>query len=132
MSDEELELEDLPEEEQERVKRMLVKLMEMGIGAVHGDEEDGEPDAIVDCNPLLSSCKSACCTFLFALTKKEADEGNIEHDPKRPFFIKIQEDGYCAHLDRDTLKCLIWAERPVRCRKYDCRQDPELKDAAWL
>jgi hypothetical protein len=132
MSDEELELEDLPEEERERVKRMLVKLMEMGIGAVYGDEVDDQPDAAVDCGSMLGGCRSACCTFHFALTKKEAGEGNISHDPKRPFFIKIDEDGYCAHIERDTFKCLIWAVRPARCRKYDCRQDPELKDAAWL
>ncbi len=125
-------IEDLPPEEQERVKRMLVKLMELGIGAVYGDEDDGEAEALVDCDSMLGKCKSACCTFHFALTKEEADAGNIAHNPKRPFFVKREDDGYCTHMDRDTLRCLIWAERPARCRKYDCRKDPELKDAEWV
>jgi Fe-S-cluster containining protein len=28
------------------------------------------------------------------------------------------DDGWCAALDRDTLRCRIYAERPLLCREY--------------
>jgi Fe-S-cluster containining protein len=35
-------------------------------------------------------------------------------------------DGYCSHLDRKTYRCLIWEDRPERCRNYDCRKDSNI------
>lgn len=112
---------ELSPEERAYASRMLVRLMELGIGAVYADEEDGE-EAPVDCGERLGRCRAACCTLNFALTKGEVEEGSVAHDPKRPFFIKREEDGYCAHIERDTLRCRIWPRRPARCRKYDCRR----------
>ncbi|MGD2080614.1 MAG: YkgJ family cysteine cluster protein [Nitrospirota bacterium] len=132
MPEEELQLEDLPPEEREHVKRMLLKLMRMGIGAVYGEEDAEGGEALVDCEPRLERCRAACCAMNFALTKGEAEAGNIEHDAGRPFFIKRREDGYCSHLDRETLRCTVWALRPTYCRKYDCRSDSELEGAEWL
>lgn len=42
-------------------------------------------------------------------------------------------DGWCAALDRDTLRCRIYAQRPLICREFamggpDCRAER----AAWL
>ena len=28
------------------------------------------------------------------------------------------DDGWCAALDRDTMRCTIYARRPVLCREY--------------
>jgi Fe-S-cluster containining protein len=122
------ELEDLPPEEQERVKQMLIRLMELGIGAVYGDEGDSDESARVDCKDRLEHCRSVCCTFQFALTKKEVRAKKLIHNPERPFFIKRDKDGYCPHLERTTLRCSVWPDRPARCRKFDCRTDPEV----WL
>jgi Fe-S-cluster containining protein len=115
----------IPPEEQRRIKRMLERLMELGIGAVYADE-DGGREASVDCEARLPLCRAVCCTFHFALTKQEAREGRIAHNPRRPFFIKRDEDGYCPHMDRDTCRCSVWPHRPARCRNYDCREDPEV------
>jgi len=125
--------EDLPPEELARLRGMLERLMELGIGVVYGQEEEGGGDAAVDCGRRLALCRAACCTFHFALTREEARSGRIAHDPARPFFIKREADGYCAHMDRETLRCAIWSERPARCRRYDCRTDPDVwKDPAGL
>lgn len=121
---------ELSPEERAYVSRMLLRLMELGIGAVYGDEEEGEEAVPVDCGERLGQCRAVCCTLNFALTKREAEEGLIAHDPKRPFFIKRQEDGYCAHIDRGTLRCLLWPHRPARCRRYDCRTDPHISGDA--
>jgi Putative zinc- or iron-chelating domain len=37
-------------------------------------------------------------------------------------------DHYCAHLDRETHRCGVYAQRPIPCRGYDCRKDTRI----WL
>jgi Fe-S-cluster containining protein len=29
------------------------------------------------------------------------------------------DDGWCAALDRDTLRCRIYAQRPLICREFE-------------
>lgn len=116
----------LSDEEKDRLVRVMEKMLEMGICAVYGEEDEGVPDANVNCSSRIKDCKAVCCTFRFALTKDEVQKGFIKHDTKRPFFIARDKDGSCPHLDRSTLKCLIWSERPLRCRRYDCRDDSEI------
>lgn len=118
------ELPDIPEEEKRRIVSALIKMMEMGMGAVYGDEDDGIPDADVDCGALMSRCRAKCCTLTFALTRDEVEAGNIRYNLRRPYFIARDEDGYCPHLDRSTFRCSIWERRPLRCRRYSCTDDP--------
>ncbi len=112
----------LSEKERERLVAVMEKMLEMGIGAVYGVEENGA-DARIDCRSRIAECRARCCTYHFALTKKEVEKGHIRHNPQRPFFIARDTDGYCPHLNRTTLLCRIWSERPQRCRKYDCTKE---------
>lgn len=116
----------ISEDEKDRLVSIMIKTMEMGIGAVYGQEDDA-PDAIVDCRSRLPWCRAICCTFNFALTKDEVERELIEHDPDRPFFIAGEKDGYCSHIERGTLRCSVWSQRPMRCRKYDCTGDPDVR-----
>jgi len=116
----------IPEEELQRVLSAMMKTLEMGICVVYGDEDTETQDAVVNCDKHLSKCKSICCSFEFALTKEEVKRGHIKHDMKRPYFIAHHSDSYCHHLNRHTLKCDIWNERPIRCRKYSCSDDPQV------
>jgi hypothetical protein len=116
----------IPEDEKKRVVSALIKMMEMGMGAVYGDEDDDVPDAQVNCDALIDRCRAKCCTFTFALTKDEVAAGKIDHNRKRPFFIARDDDGYCPHLERDSMKCSVWEDRPLRCRRYDCTNDPHV------
>jgi Fe-S-cluster containining protein len=113
----------LSEEEKAYIKKMLERLMELGVGAVYGDEDDTEETVLMNCEENKKICRGICCSFIFALTKEEANKETIKWNPKRPFFIARDEDGYCPHLDRESLNCKIWGKRPERCRKYDCRKD---------
>jgi hypothetical protein len=111
------------EEERAYIKKMIERLMEKGFFVVYGDEADEEKNVLFDPGGRKELCKAICCSFVFALTKKEVDKGIIKWNPKRPYFIARDEDGYCPHLDRKSLLCKIWKDRPERCRKYDCRKD---------
>ena len=119
----------IPEEERAHLKKILEKFMELGIGAVYGDEDDEEEPIEYDHGGRIGVCRSICCSFIFALTKEEVKKGVIKWNPKRPYFIAREEkNGYCPHLDRKTLLCDIYGDRPLRCRKYDCRKDPSVWD----
>jgi hypothetical protein len=109
--------------ERERLIAVMERMLEMGVCAVYGDEAEDGPDSCWDCRPYLDGCRARCCTFTFALTKDEVERGTIRHNPSRPFFIARDADGYCPHLDRATLRCLVWEQRPLRCRRYDCQGD---------
>jgi len=117
----------LPPEQREKLLTLMQKMMELGICAVYGQEDDGVADAVVDCGSKLHSCKSKCCKLQFALTKEEVQKNLFQHNPSRPFFIARDRDGYCPHLDRSTLRCTVWAMRPLRCRRYDCTADDARK-----
>lgn len=111
---------DIPEEERARIVSAMMRMMELGVAAVYNDEEDGLPDASLDCSAMLGECKARCCTLQFALTKSEVAGGRIKHNPARPFFIARDPDGYCPHMDRTSFACNVYDNRPLRCRRYDC------------
>ncbi len=121
--DEEINISD---EEQAYIKKMLQKLIKLGMAVVYGDENNNEKEVVFDHGGRKSICKAICCSFNFALTKDEVDRGIIKWNKEWPYFISKEEDGYCSHLNRETLECEIWENRPQRCRKYDCRKDPKV------
>lgn len=113
----------ISEEERASMRKMLERLMEKGLFVVYGDESDEEKTVLFDQGCRKELCKAVCCSFVFALTKQEVQKGIIKWNPKRPYFIARDEDSFCHHLDRESLLCKIWEDRPERCRKYDCRKD---------
>jgi Fe-S-cluster containining protein len=117
----------ISEEEKTKLVSIMKRTMELGIGAVYGQEDEKAPDAVVDCTTRLAWCRSVCCTFSFALTKDEVKRGFIKHDRRQPFFVAREQDAYCPHLERGTFRCSIWSERPLRCRQYDCTDDPDVR-----
>ena len=61
------------------------------------------------------------------LTKDEVEAGYVQYNEERPFFIaRSPDDGYCPHMDRETYACKVYENRPLRCRRYDCRDDSEV------
>ena len=85
------------------------------------------PDVILDCEGRQPHCKAACCTFYpVALTEEEVRRGELLWDLAAPYTLPRAEDGTCANLDRETLRCLVWADRPLACRRYSCSDDNEV------
>lgn len=113
----------LSEDDKRAAIRILKRLMEQGLFVVYADEDDTEETILIDCEERKRCCRSICCSFVFALTQEEVRKGTIQWNQKRPYFIEREADGYCPHLDRESLRCKIWEERPRRCQKYDCRKE---------
>lgn len=119
----------IPEDKRPRVLQMLAafeKTLERGVAAIYGDEPDGEPDADVPCARHLPTCRARCCTLMFALTPDEVALGVVRYNRDRPYFIARDDDGFCPHLDRTTLACQVWEQRPLRCRRYDCAGNTDI------
>lgn len=122
-----LSIEELDERKKEVGERLVRKFSDSGIGLVYQDPEYDkytfEHEAHVACMSRLHVCKAICCKFPFALSKQDVEEGIINWDFARPYLIAHDEDGYCVHLDRETLRCTVRENRPVPCRAFDCKTD---------
>ncbi len=47
-----------------------------------------------------------------------------KEEPRQFVFYFDEADGCCRFLDRLTLRCTIYEDRPEACRRFDCRTQP--------
>ncbi|HYG79486.1 MAG TPA: YkgJ family cysteine cluster protein [Pyrinomonadaceae bacterium] len=125
-----IDIEDLDRKKKEIAGRLIEKFREEGIGAAYQEPEHDKytfaGSVEIDCPSRLHLCKAACCRLRFALSHQDVEEGIVQWDFGHPYFIAQGDDGYCRHLDRNSLGCSIHGHRPVPCRGYDCRQDKRI------
>lgn len=125
-----IDIEDLDRKKKEIAGRLVEKFRQEGIGAAYQDPEHDkytfEGSVEIDCPSRLHLCKAACCRLRFALSHQDVEEGIVQWEFGHPYFIAQGEDGYCRHLDRESMGCSIHKNRPVPCRGYDCRQDKRI------
>jgi hypothetical protein len=82
----------------------------------------------IDCKSRIHLCKAACCRLPFALSKQDVQEGVVRWDLGQPYMNARDGDGYCVHLEKCSGRCTVYAQRPIPCRGYDCREDKRI----WL
>jgi hypothetical protein len=82
----------------------------------------------IDCQRYLPLCQARCCSFAVALTAADVESGALRWELERPYLLRHDADGYCAHLDRATGGCAIYDQRPAACREFDCREDRRVWD----
>lgn len=67
-----------------------------------------------------SSCKASCCRLQVLLFDDSGvPESLTEWSDWGGQVMRREEDGWCAALDRDTMLCTIYAQRPQLCRDYE-------------
>jgi hypothetical protein len=121
--------EDLAEKAQAIRQEMQEKGQAVGPGVAlriddpNADESEYIP---VNCEERLHICKAACCRLGFALSTEEVEDGAVRWDLGQPYYIRHEADGYCTHIDRETLGCTIYGDRPQVCRKYSCAKDERI------
>jgi Fe-S-cluster containining protein len=80
------------------------------------------PEAEVTC----ASCEACCCRLEVLLITDTGVPGHfIAIDEWGGRTMARLDDGWCAALDRNTLLCMIYENRPVVCRElemggYEC------------
>ena len=113
-------------------QRLAKQFSDQGMGAMLQDPEYDKyafnAGVKIDCENRLHLCKAACCRLPFALSKQDVREGIVRWNLGQPYLIDQGKDGYCVHLQRGSCQCGIYAQRPVPCRGYDCRNDQRI----WL
>lgn len=101
----------------------VVDAMMVGALGPRHEAEDARPaEVVIDCEARLPLCKGACCGRRVLLTRAEAEAGTLRWDFRRPYQLAARADGRCVHQDEGA-RCAVYAERPLACRRYDCRRD---------
>ena len=74
----------------------------------------------IDPSVQCDDCEAICCRLTVVLLP--GDEGVPERfttrDPRGMAIMAHGEDGWCAALDLDTMRCSIYEQRPGICRKF--------------
>ena len=81
----------------------------------NGRESASAADAPVSC----ASCEACCCRLEVRLMgDDDVPQALTRVDAFGVTVMRRLDDGWCAALDRDTMRCTIYARRPVLCREY--------------
>lgn len=82
---------------------------------------------LVDCDERYKTCRAACCIiYNVYLTGEEVMSGKYRWDLQHPYRLARTAEGHCTYLDRESLRCSIWADRPMVCRGYSCAKDAQI------
>ena len=66
-----------------------------------------------------SSCRACCCRLeVMLMGEDEVPLELTEADRWGGRVMARLEDGWCAALDRDTMRCRIYEHRPEVCREF--------------
>ena len=74
------------------------------------------PDTDVSC----ASCEACCCRLeVMLITDTGVPDNYIEVDQWGGRIMARLDDGWCSALDRNTLLCMIYEQRPQICRDFE-------------
>lgn len=69
---------------------------------------------------LCSNCAACCCRLeVMLVTDTGVPARFIEQDRWGGETMRRLDDGWCAALDRDSMRCTIYANRPLICREFE-------------
>jgi len=91
------------------------------------EEDPNRLDPEVTC----ANCRACCCRLkVMLITETGVPEHFIERDKMGVETMMQLADGWCAALDRETMKCTIYEVRPWVCREYEVGDYECLDDRA--
>lgn len=74
------------------------------------------PPAPVSCE----TCAAACCRLeVVCISEGEIPERLTAESDWGGTVMARLEDGWCAALDRDSMRCRIYPQRPLGCRELE-------------
>jgi len=66
-----------------------------------------------------AKCEACCCRLeVMLITDTGLPERYIQYDKWGGMTMARLDDGWCAALDRNTLMCRIYQQRPWVCREF--------------
>ena len=77
---------------------------------------ENAPENEVNC----SNCQACCCRLeVMIISDTGVPEVHISVDKWGAETMLRLDDGWCSALDRETLMCLIYENRPLICREFE-------------
>ncbi|NCC28937.1 MAG: YkgJ family cysteine cluster protein [Gammaproteobacteria bacterium] len=81
---------------------------------------EAETDPILAASVTCETCAANCCRLeVWCLTDTGVPGHLTVTDHFGRTLMDRLDDGWCAALDRDTLLCRIYAQRPLVCRELE-------------
>lgn len=83
---------------------------------------------LVEQNKTCSNCAASCCRFeVFLISDTNVPIQHIATSADGTQTMLRLEDGWCSALNRTTMSCSIYSERPWLCREFemgsvDCKE----------
>lgn len=75
-----------------------------------------QPETEVTC----ANCEACCCRLeVMLITDTGVPDHFIELDKWGGRVMARLDDGWCSALDRNTMMCLIYENRPLICREFE-------------
>nr|WP_256372107.1 YkgJ family cysteine cluster protein [Dechloromonas sp. HYN0024] len=77
-------------------------------------------------------CAACCCQLeVMLMAGDDVPRRLTTQDEWGGWVMRRLDDGWCAALDRDTMRCTIYAQRPDNCRVFemgddDCRRERQI------
>lgn len=93
---------------------------------------------VVDPSIRCESCRACCCRLeVLLLAGDDPPPRMTVEDRWGGAVMRRADDGWCVALDRDSMRCTIYARRPGVCRDYpaggnDCLVEREKHGIASL
>ena len=83
-----------------------------------------EVTRLVEPEITCANCQACCCRLeVMLITDTGVPEHYIDTDSCGVRVMARLDDGWCAALDRDTLMCKIYNNRPFVCREFEMGED---------
>ena len=77
-------------------------------------------DERIDCG----TCDACCCRLeVLLISETGVPEEFIQIDKWGGMTLSRLEDGWCAALDRESMACTIYDQRPLVCRQFETGSD---------
>lgn len=88
---------------------------------------DNGAGSVVTC----SDCAACCCRLeVMLMGDDEVPPVFTRQDRWGGWVMRRLDDGWCAALDRQSMRCTIYARRPLICREYAAGGDDCLGERA--
>ncbi|WP_192022715.1 YkgJ family cysteine cluster protein [Shewanella sp. WPAGA9] len=84
------------------------------------NEIPSQPLNEIDPNATCITCKACCCKLeVMIISDTGVPDEYISEDSWGGQVMKRLDDGWCAAVDRGTLMCTIYENRPWICREFE-------------
>ena len=79
-----------------------------------------EVTTLPESKATCANCQACCCRLeVLLITDTGVPERYIDIDAWGGQVMARLDDGWCAALDRNTLLCTIYENRPLICREFE-------------